>query len=352
MFWKVGKPISLLIKLTVLYGLSLLLILSIVTGYIYYPLNEILHFSQNTPKSPAYGLVFSCIRKLFYVASCAAALSTFISYMITRNSLKHLLNFSSALSNITSQSLDTRLVKNNYPKELDQLTSTCNTMLESMHTDFNQLKRFSATIAHELRNPIHYLQNATEITLSKEQSISRYKNLLENHLVEYQNLSLLIDNILLLARSEYHISNLKCKKIDVEQMIISLLDYYHYAAEQKGIKIHTSIEGTIEADQTLLKRAVANLIDNAIKFTPKKGNIAITAKSQDNKYLISIKDDGIGISNDLITKIFSPYFSQQQDNHQGLGLGLATTLAIVKQHHGNIDIISEPDEGTEVIITF
>jgi two-component system heavy metal sensor histidine kinase CusS len=350
MFWKNAKPISLVAKLTILYCFSLLIIISIITGYIYYPLNEILHYSKHIPTNFPTTLVFTCIRKLFIVVGFAAALSTLLSYLITKKSLKHLYRFSSSLSKIKSHSLDTRLDSRQFPKELDKLSHTCNEMLENIQKDFCELKRFSANIAHELRNPIHYLQNTAEVTLSKPQTEVAYREMLENHFEEHQNLSVLIDNLLLLARSEYQLNAPDKAMIDMNRMVSDLIEYYSYLAEEKSIRFNVQVQNSVVADQALLKRAIANIIDNAVKFSPADSEITIQGKHYHSNYQLTVIDKGIGISNEALQSIFSPFHKQIKDNANGLGLGLAIAKAIIYQHGGEIDIQSNLGSGTAIII--
>lgn len=117
--------------------------------------------------------------------------------------MKPIKKFTDELASISASSLDKRLPYEGNPKELQELAATCNNMLFRIESAFSHIKQFSASMAHELRNPIHYLQTATEITLAKPQTVETYQNVLQTHLEEYQNLNQLIENLLFLTRCEH-----------------------------------------------------------------------------------------------------------------------------------------------------
>ncbi len=143
-------------------------------------------------------------------------------------------------------------------------------------------------------------------------------------------------------------------KLNLETILISVitarvLDMYGFVAEEKSIQIHSSIpeEYRVIADPSRLGQVLANLLDNSIKYTPRNGHIYIEARQTSNENIITIKDTGIGISQQEMPKIWDRLYRGDQSRHErGLGLGLSLVKAVVSAHKGRIDVVSEPGKGS------
>ncbi len=355
MSWKLVNSISIINRLLILFICSILLILIIITGLVYPPLKELLYQAQLHQEHYNYLLAQICIKKFFAGLWISSFILMITSYIIAKKSMKPLSTFTQELASINAASLDTRLKTGEYPGELKELATTCNGMLLRIEQSFQHIRQFSASMAHELRTPVHYLQTATEITLASPQSIENYQHLLHTHLEEYRNLNMLIDNLLFLTRSEHGQIPLNRKKLFTHDIINSIVEYYHYIAQDHDITIH--IEGTaeIEVDEHLFKRVLSNILDNSLAYTQTGGAITIKVKERpDRSVEVSITDNGIGIEEHHLPLLCQGFYrvdSTINNGQAGLGLGLAIVHSIMKIHQGCIEIQSQLNKGTTILLT-
>lgn len=333
----------------------MLLILIIITGLVYPPMKELLHNAQLNHEQYNYLLAQICIKKFFIGLWISGFILIGTSYLIAKKSMRPLNNFTQELASISAVSLDRRLKVEGHPRELRELAATCNAMLFRIENSFQHIKQFSASMAHELRNPVHYLQTATEITLAKPQTVENYQHLLHTHLEEYQNLTKLIDNLLFLTRSEHGQILLNRQKLPAKDLINSVVEYYQYTALENGIEIQIIGAAEIEVDEHLFKRVISNIIDNSLNYTKENGIITISIeKRPDHGVQISIKDNGIGIEKEHLPLLCQGFYRVDHSTNKenaGLGLGLAIANSIMKIHKGQIEIQSQPNRGTTVILT-
>jgi two-component system, OmpR family, heavy metal sensor histidine kinase CusS len=354
MFWKYVSSISITNRLLLIFLCATLLILVVITGLVYPPMKEMLTQARVNHQYQNYLLAQICINKFFIGLWCSALVVIGASYLLAQKSMLPIKKFTQELNSINASSLNTRLQEAGHPKELQQLATTCNAMLLRIEKNVQQIKKFSASMAHELRNPVHYLQTATEITLSKPQSVETYQHLLHQHLEEYQSLASLIDNLLFLTRSENRHIELKLKILSANSLVSSVIDYYHFIAQTQGVEIQVSGDATIEVDEHLFKRVLANLIDNSLAHTPKEGKISIAIEKRLNGSVqISVKDTGAGIEKEHIPFICQEFYRIEtaiNKERSSLGLGLAIAKSIMDNHQGQLHIESQPNTGTTVTL--
>lgn len=355
MYWKSAKSMSITNRLLLIFICSTLLILSVITGLVYPPMREMLLQAHLNNEHYSYLLTQVCIKKFFAALWFSALILIIASYLLAKKSMRPINQFTKELASINALSLEKRLPDEGNPKELQELAVTCNDMLFRMESAFSHIKQFSASMAHELRNPIHYLQTATEITLAKPQTVETYQHVLQTHLEEYQNLTLLIDNLLFLTRCERGQLKLNIRTLSANHLISTIIDYYHSIAQENGIDIQVFGDAQIEVDEHLFKRVISNLIDNSLAYTNEGGRVLISIEQRnDSSTQICIKDNGIGISKEHLPLLCQGFYrvdySANKEN-AGLGLGLAIAKSIMEHHKGRLVLDSQPGLGTNVILT-
>ena len=234
--------------------------------------------------------------------------------------------------------------------DLSYLAQVLNDMLDRIELLVEDVKRVSDNIAHDLRTPLTRLKNQIDSLPDKPKKVETSK---ENLLHESEHLMSMFNSLLRLANIESGKRKASFKTLELNTLIDDVVDYYLPLAEEKEIeiKIH-SIKTKITGDRDLLFQAFANIIDNAIKFTPAKGHINITLRKEVTNTFIEFCDTGIGIKPEEKERIFRRLFRSDQSRHlPGHGLGLSFVQAIVKLHKGQITI-KENTPGTcfEIIL--
>ena len=157
-----------------------------------------------------------------------------------------------------------------------------------------------------------------------------------------------------ISEAETGVMNIDCKSENLSVLMDRIVDLYQLVAEEKEIEIKSNIPGsiTIMMDFSRISQVMANILDNAIKFTPSGGAINIEALQVNNEIKIKIKDTGIGIDKEELPKVWDRlYRGDKSRTNKGLGLGLSIVKGIIKAHNGRVEIMSEPGQGSTFIIT-
>jgi len=288
---------------------------------------------------------------IFFGIFISALLGMFIAY----KGMKPLRRVTSTIQSIRVNQLHSRIDPSDYPAELTALVDAFNELLARIERSFNQLKQFSADIAHELRTPIHHLMVETEIVLSADRTLDEYQETLQSSLEECNRLAQLIDRLLFLARAENPETAIKPAKIDIKQEFDALVEFYQLACEDKKIQLRALGQGNLQADPILFRRAVNNLLTNAIKHTGENGKVNLIASENEKYHVIKVIDSGIGIDSEHLPHLFDRFYrvdyarSKQAGGH---GLGLAIVKSIMDLHKGKVEVTSTPNQGSIFTLYF
>ena len=355
MFSRFVKPLrlhSLTLKLVVLYTFSTLGILTALGLFFYSKAAGLsTHLSPDQMiylRSECYDMVIIS----FLIGALGAML---LGYIVTRRGLSGITQFTDTVSHMKAESLHQRLDPSEWPSELKYLGETFNVMLDRLQASFTQLSQFSADIAHELRTPVHHLMGVTELALRKPCTPAEYQKTLSHQMQEFQDLAKLIDNLLFLARSDYGQLSLNYERFQVREIIDPILEFYQIWAEEKNIQLHCSGKIEVMADRSLFKRMLTNLISNALRYTPQNGEVQIDLAMDGTKPCVTVRDTGMGIPAQHLTKIFDRCYRVDADRNSesgGLGLGLAIVKSILDLHGGTLTIMSEVQKGTTIQLWF
>lgn len=353
MFLKSDKKIqfnalSLVTKLMIFYSASTIGLLSAI-GLFLYP--TFLKIIEKMNGAGAAYIAAECYKKAIIALLVGSLLSVLFGHVVARKGLNRLREFEEKMENITAASLHERIHLEEWPKELKRFGEKFNTMLDRLQKSFIQLSQFSSDIAHELRTPMHNLSLMTEMELSKAKHTDNDRHIFEKYMDEYRHLSKLIEHLLFLARSDHGQLVLKKERMQAREAILKISDYYQAVMEDNNITVVFNGNAEIWADPDLFKRAISNLLSNALKYTAPGGRIEVNICSGETSVDITIADTGKGIPEEHLHRVFDRFYrvDASRASHAGsLGLGLAIVKSIVELHNGRIAIASELNSGTKV----
>lgn len=267
-----------------------------------------------------------------------------LGWFVVRRGLLPLLAIKRQAAEITANRLHTRLPVEAIPRELADLADTLNGMLSRLEESFQRLSDFSSDLAHELRTPVSNLLTQTQVTLSKARSADDYRDILASNAEEFERLSRTISDMLFLAKADNGQIIPNQEAIDLAEEIGDLLEYYDVLAEEKSIALSLSGSGQIVGDRLMLRRAVSNLLSNALRHTPNDGVVIVQIdESDDGLTHIAVENSGSEIPAEHLPRLFDRFYrvdSSRLRTTESSGLGLAITRSIVLAHGGNVDVCS------------
>ncbi|HEY3433088.1 MAG TPA: heavy metal sensor histidine kinase [Rhodocyclaceae bacterium] len=280
---------------------------------------------------------------LWLVVGAAALLTGFLGWVVARRGLAPLRIISQGAADITANSLDQRLAVATIPLELAEVAETLNGMLARLQESFRRLSDFSSDLAHELRTPVSNLLTQTQVTLSKSRTAEEYKNVLASNSEEFERLSRMIADMLFLAKADNDLIIPHQERIDLAEETKGILEFYEIVAEDKGIKLTCSGGGQVLGDRLMLRRAINNILSNAIRHTPQGGMVAIQIDSDGEKVKWTVENTGNTIPAEHLPRLFDRFYrvdASRQRFSDGAGLGLAITQSILRAHGGTASVFS------------
>lgn len=286
------------------------------------------------------------MQHLIWLTVGLSALATaLLGAWAARSGLRPLRRISAVAKGVSAQSLNARLPEENMPPEVAQMARHFNAMLERLDDSFQRLSGFSADIAHELRTPLSNLLTHTQVTLTRPRSIEEYREALHSNLEELQWMAQLVNDMLYLAKADHGLLAPKRQPLELAEDVDALMEFFAPLAEDAGVKLGREGDGRIEGDRNMLRRALSNLLDNALRFTPVDGEILVRIVERPEGVGLTVENSGEGISRDLLPRLFDRFYRADPARHEGssehAGLGLAITQSIVRAHGGRIWCESE-----------
>jgi two-component system heavy metal sensor histidine kinase CusS len=287
------------------------------------------------------------------VLSGSILASILIAIPVTRRGLRPLDEMRRSLERIGPTHLNERVAPANWPRELKPLATAFDEMLERLDDSFTRLSQFSADLAHELRTPIANMLGEAQVALSRDRSSAEYRETIESAIGECERLSGIVDNLLFVARADAAREPVERKQFDARAAVEKIAAFYETIAEDRHVAINCSGHGEISADPALFERAVSNLVDNALRFTPENGSIQIALADHATDFEVAVSDNGAGIASEHLPRVFDRFYrAESSRGSDGAGLGLALVKSIVDLHGGEARIQSEIGRGTIVSLTF
>lgn len=293
---------------------------------------------------------------LALVLGSGVALSALSTLVIARLAVRPLLEIAARVRVISASHLDLPpLTARPWPEELQGLAGEFDLMLARLDDAFKRLSQFAADLAHELRNPINNLRGNAEVALTRARTPEEYQQTLGSGLEELDRLSRLIDGLLFIARSEDPRQAIEHTSFPIRRELDAVRDFYEALAAERGVAVYCEGEATITGDPMLLRRAVSNLLANALKNTKSGDQVRLEARpGPDGGATIVVSDTGGGIAAEHLPHVFERFYRTEDERAEGsgAGLGLAIVQSIMRLHGGQATLISAPGAGTMVTLEF
>jgi heavy metal sensor kinase len=235
--------------------------------------------------------------------------------------------------------------------EVDEVATAFNETLARLEDSVGQMKQFTASISHELRTPLTTLRGEAEIALLQASSVEDYRRVLASQLEEFNKLTHMINQLLILASAEAGEIQWTAQSVDFSTLVGSLVDQLEPVAAARKITLEANTRPNINVrgDASWIERVILNLLDNAIKFTPNGGLVRVSIATENGEGTLRVEDTGMGITPEALPHIFERFYRAEPSRSkqiEGVGLGLALVKWIVDRHHGRIRVTSEPGKGS------
>jgi heavy metal sensor kinase len=290
------------------------------------------------------------VTTMFFLIVSAAL----IGWFMARRALSGVEAVTQTARNISEEALDQRVPVKPSGDEIDQLATTFNQMLDRIQTLVTGIKEMSDNIAHDLKSPITRMRGLAEITLTTAKSSQEYENMAASTIEECDRLLDMINTMLVISQTEAGVGKLERETMDLADVIRDACELFQPLAEDKGLHLVSDVprDCRFYGDTRMIQRMVANLLDNAIKYTPKNGKLIVRLKNDNTQHVVvSVEDTGIGISPTDLPHVFERFYRcdpsrSQGHSRSGTGLGLSLAQTIARAHGGDIAVVSRPDLGS------
>jgi heavy metal sensor kinase len=272
-------------------------------------------------------------------------------YVLVKRALAPVDQIASSAERISSQNLGGRLPVARTGDELERLSIALNHMIERLDAAFQYSRRFVADASHELRTPLTVLKGELEDFVHKGPQSPDWRDRLGSALEEVDRLTNIVEGLFAISRLDAGEAAAEWVKFDLAQLVSATADQMSLLAEDKKIKLtcQGNVGVWVEGDRARLKQVVVNLLDNAIKYTPEGGSVALTVFAQNGKAVLEVVDNGIGIPTQVLPKVFERFFrvdTARSREQGGAGLGLSIVKSICTAHHGKVEASSTLGQGS------
>ena len=272
-----------------------------------------------------------------------------IGWFMARRALRAIGKVTRTADEIACGALDRRVPVGSQGDELDHLAQTFNTMLDRIQALIVGMREMTDNLAHDIRSPLARIRTAAEMSLTGDQSKVEGGTLAITIIEECDRLLEIINTTLDIAEAESGAAKLKISDVDLVDVVRDACELFQTVAEDKQVAVTTELpqQCRVVGDRQRLQRVFANLLDNALKYTPAAGRVAISLTQEGTQVRLSVADTGIGIAADEQARIFERFYRCDRSRGKGgNGLGLSLALANVKAHRGDISVTSTLGVGS------
>jgi heavy metal sensor kinase len=272
-------------------------------------------------------------------------------YVLVKRALSPVDRIAASAERISSQNLSERLPVAQTGDELERLSVALNRMIERLDEAFQHSRRFVADASHELRTPLTVLRGELESLVQEPKSTPEWHERLGSALEEVERLTNIVEGLFAISRLDAGEAAAEWVKFELGELAAGTADQMALLAEDKDIQVTcTAAKGVwVEGDRSRMKQVIVNLLDNAIKYTPRDGAVNLTVGTQDSKALLEVADNGTGIPPEALPRVFERFYRVDKARSReqgGAGLGLSIVKSICTAHHGRVEARSTPGQGS------
>jgi signal transduction histidine kinase len=281
--------------------------------------------------------------------------STIIGWLLARRATIDMQEVTETAEQISRGAYDRRVkVKGRY-REIERLSATFNRMLDRIQSLLKSMKEINDNIAHDLRSPLARIRGIAEMSLLKEKSIHTYREMAASTIEECDTLIGMINTMLEITEAEAGVNGVEAEEFELTALIQEACELFRPIAEEKKINLKTDLPEslTMISDRKKMQRIVTNLLENAIKYTPKGGKVAVSAAARNGEVRIKFEDTGMGISENDLPHIFERFYRCDRSRSQGgVGLGLSLVKAYTESINGTVHVESTLNQGSRFELRF
>lgn len=295
---------------------------------------------------------------LIAMSLLGSVLIGFFTWVVSRYMLSPLKRMQLSIDRIGVSELNTRLSSARWPQELRPIAQTFDGMLDRLEDNFKRLSQFSSDLAHELRTPLHNLTVELDVILAQPRNAAEYRLAVESVQEGVAYLSRLVSELLFIARVESGRDALDWAVLNTAEQVHKVEEFFQPMLDERGVRFLNETSGTIDADEMKLRRALVNLVGNALRHTPPGKKITVRSVTDHKGIWLMVLDEGSGIPPEALPRIFDRFYKVdsarygQKGTFSGSGLGLPIVSSIMKLHGGTADASNRPGGGASFKLFF
>lgn len=283
-------------------------------------------------------------RSLALALLLGMSLTVPLGWFAARRGLLPVRRMAGVTQGISVAQLGERLPLDDVPSELFDLARALNGMLERLEDSFKRLSEFSSDLAHELRTPISNLMMQTQVALSKARSDDEYREVLYSNLEEFERLARMIADMLFLAKADHGLLTPSREPVDLAEQVNALFTFYEAYADSRGVALRSQGAAVVQGDALMIRRALSNLLSNAIRHTEPAGAVAVHLATLPGAEIeVVVENPGADIPADHLARLFDRFHRvdpSRQQGSEGVGLGLAITQSVIEAHGARVSVTS------------
>ncbi|MFQ5428224.1 MAG: sensor histidine kinase [Thermodesulfobacteriota bacterium] len=306
-------------------------------------------------------LMEEVFRSLFYIFIFGAAASLVIAgaigWYLARKALAPVTAITATARRIGAENLNERIEVENRGDEIGKLASTVNEMIERLEDSFSQIKQFSADASHELKTPLTILKGEMEIALRSTGEPQLMRDVITSSLEEVDRMSNIVKNLLDLTKIGVEKGAAALEGVHLETVLMERFEHFKRFALDRGVTLRVvkNEPAVVEADPLRIGQLFYNLIDNAIKYTGRGGDVSLSVSREGDEAVFKVRDTGVGIMSEDLPHVFDRFYRVDKARTReagGAGLGLSICKEIVETYGGTISVESSYGEGTAFTVRF